>query len=155
MDNDVSQVIDRTDLIENLLNQIIEKFLSPRKEVFPFFWNVFLDGSMISLGTKVRLVILIAKEIEFKINQESIRRVINLRNAFAHHGLQSHPTYIVGKTPDEDKQSYQLQVITSSLKIKKISRVEALDEFNKYYDSAKKTLVEMIKALNNNLLLEK
>jgi hypothetical protein len=151
MDNDVSQVIDRTDLIENLLNQIIVKFLSPREEVFPFFWNVFLDGSMISLGTKVRLVILIAQEIEFKLGQDYIRRVVNLRNAFAHHGLQSHPTYIVGKTPDEDKLSYQLQVITSSLKIKRLSRLEALEDFNKNYDSAKKTLVEMIKALENNL----
>jgi hypothetical protein len=149
MDNDVSQVIDRTDLIENLLNQIIVKFLSPKEEVFPFFWNVFLDGSMISFGTKFRLVILIAKEIEIKIDQEAIRTVMTLRNAFAHHGLQSHPTYIVGKTTDEDMQSYQLQVITSSLK--RIPRLEALEQFYENYDSAKKTLVEMIKALDNKL----
>ena len=147
MDNDISQVVDRTDLIENLLNQIIVKFLSPREEILPFFWNVFLDGSMISMGTKVRLVILIAQEIKFKLDQDSIRRVNNLRNAFAHHGLQSHPTTIVGKTPDDDKQSYQLQVITSSLKIKRMSRSEALEDYNKNYNSAKKTLVEMIKAL--------
>ena len=151
MENDVSLVIDRTDLIENLLNQIIVKYLSPRKEVFPFFWNVFLDGSMTSLGTKVRLGILISKEIEFKLKLEAIRKVVNLRNAFAHHGLHSHPTYIVGKTPEEDKHSYQLQVITSSLKIKRMPREEALEEYNINYDSAKKTLVEMLKALENNL----
>ena len=154
MENDVSLVIDRTDLIENLLNQIIVKFLSPREEVFPFFWNVFLDGSMTSLGTKVRLVILIAKEIEFKLNQEVIRKVVNLRNAFAHHGLHSHPTNIVGKTPEEDKHSYQLQVITSSLKLKRMSREEALEEYNKNFNSAKKTLVEMLNEMGNNLLQE-
>jgi hypothetical protein len=46
-------------------------------------------------------------------------------------------------------QSYQLQVITSSLK--RIPRLEALEQFNENYDSAKKTLVEMIKALDNKL----
>src|SRR5687768_2827956 len=36
--DDVTHVINRTDLIENLLNQVIMAYCSPRKEVFSFFW---------------------------------------------------------------------------------------------------------------------
>ena len=154
MDSDVAQVIDRTDLIENLMNQIIEKFISPRKEAFPFFWTIFLDGSIISLGTKVRLVILISQEVGIKINQEPLRRVVRLRNAFAHHGLQSHPTLLIGKNPEEDKLVFELQTINSSLKLKRISREKASEDFNKNYHSAKKILVEFKKELESQIVLK-
>lgn len=37
MDDYVNQVLDRTDLIENLLNQIIEYYCGPRREAQTFF----------------------------------------------------------------------------------------------------------------------
>lgn len=152
MDNDVAQIIDRTDLIENLMNQIIEKFISPRKEIFPFFWNVFLDSSIISLGAKVKLISLISNEINHKIDHSSINKihkVMKLRNAFAHHGLNAHPVYKVGKTPEEDKSIYELQIINSS-KIRKISREKGLEEFNEAYQSARNTLITLKQALEEN-----
>lgn len=151
MDNDVAEVIDRTDLIENIIDQIILKYISPRKEIFPFFWNIFLDSSIIPLGVKVKLVIMISQEIGFEIEVNPIRRVINLRNAFAHHRLQSHPTLIFRENPDEDKFDYQLQTITSSLKLKKLSRESALKEFNDLYIPAKRTLLDLNKELDAHL----
>ena len=151
MDNDVAKVIDRTDLIENIINQIITKYISPRKEIIPFFWDIFLNSSIISLGAKLKLVVLLAREIGFEIKEDPIRRVINLRNAFAHHGLYSHPALIVEKTPDEDKSDYQLQIITSSLKLKRMSRESALKEFNEVYKSAKNILLDLKKEMDAHL----
>ena len=151
MDNDLAQVIDRTFLIENLMDQIIEKYISPRKESFSFFRNIFLDSSIISLGTKVKLVLLISNEMNLRIDDSSIRTVVRLRNAFAHHGLHAHPVFIVGKTPDEDKSLYELQTITSSLKIKRVSREKGLEEFNEAYQTAKNTLIILKQALEEKI----
>ena len=142
MDNDVAKVIDRTDLIENIIDQIIVKYVSPRNEIYTFFRNVILNNSIISLGAKVKLVSLIAKDIEFNLDKHPIHVILKYRNAFAHHGLQSHPTLIVGKTPEEDKSEYQLVVISSST-VDRESRESALKNFNENYILAKSTLVDL------------
>lgn len=48
-ENFAIDVIDRTALIENIINQIIEAFCQPRKEPFMFFWNVILDSSNLAI----------------------------------------------------------------------------------------------------------
>ena len=142
MDSDVAQVIDRTDLIENLTNQIIEKFISPRKEAFPFFWFVLMNNSIIPLGAKVKLILSISQEVGFKIKRDPLWKVVRLRNAFAHHRTQSHPTFIVGKTPDEDDSIYVLHTFSSSMKMARIPREKALEDFTKNFISAKNTLLD-------------
>ena len=66
--DDVIQVINRTALIENLLNQVIEKYSCPRKEVFEFFWDVVLDSSIMSLGAKVKVAMAISQELAVKFD---------------------------------------------------------------------------------------
>lgn len=51
-DRDLVDVINRTALIENILNQVIEAFCEPRQEPFMFFWNVILDSSIMPMGSK-------------------------------------------------------------------------------------------------------
>ena len=41
---DLANVINRTALIENIFNQVIEAFCEPRQEPFMFFWNVILES---------------------------------------------------------------------------------------------------------------
>lgn len=142
MDNDVAIVIDRTDLIENIIDQIITKYISPRNEIYAFFRNVVLNQKFISLGGKVKLVKFIAKEIGSDLEDHPIYEVLKYRNAFAHHRLQSHPTLIVGKTPEEDKSEYQLVVITNS-KVDRESRETALKKFNENYFLAKDKLIRL------------
>ena len=149
MDNDVSQVIDRTDLVENLLNQVIHKYSSPRKEAFDFFWNILLDSSIIPLGSKIKLVMAISQELDIKLKHDSLHKIVSFRNAFAHHSLNSHQTIFVGKNPDEDQHYYMLQIITQSGKTKRIRREEALREFNNHYEIAKESLVELLEKIKN------
>jgi hypothetical protein len=150
MDNDVSQVIDRADLIENIINQIIHRYSSPRKEVFEFYWNVLLDSSILPLGSKIKVVMAIAQRLEFKINPESLHKVVSYRNAFAHHRTSAHPTIIVGKTPEEDEVKYMLQIIRQSGKTDRMSRGHALNDFNKHYKSAKEALVSLLAEVKND-----
>ncbi|MCG2750383.1 MAG: hypothetical protein L6301_00885 [Desulfobacteraceae bacterium] len=144
MKNDVSQVIDRTDLIENILNQIIEKYTSPRKDAFEFFWTILLDSSIMPLGSKIKVVMAISQRIKFKLNSDPLHKVVSYRNAFAHHGLNAHPTVLVGKTPEEDELQYILHIIKQSGKTERKSREAALDEFNANYETAKKALVDLL-----------
>jgi hypothetical protein len=91
----------------------------------------------------------ISQKLDIKLKHDSMHKIVSFRNAFAHHGLNSHPTISVGKTPDEDQQYYMLQIITQSGKTKRIRREEALKEFNNHYEIAKESLLELLEKIKN------
>src|SRR4030043_279184 len=117
--DNVIHVIDRTALIENLLNQAIVKYCSPRKEAFPFFWNVILDSSIMTMGSKIKVAMAIAQEISFKLNPNPLHELISYRNAFAHHAVDAHPTLLVAKDPEQDEIRYMLHIIQHSGRIQR------------------------------------
>lgn len=144
MDNDVSQVINRTVLIENLLSQVIMNYSSPRKEAFNFFWEVLLDSSVMSLGSKVKAVMALSQEFNFKLDKNAIHQVVSYRNAFAHHATNARPLIKVGKTREEDELHHMLCILKSSGKTEELNRQEALDKFNNSYVNARESLVLFI-----------
>jgi hypothetical protein len=144
---DLALVIDRTALIENMLNQVIEGFCAPQKRAFPFFWNVVLDSSIMPLGSKVKVAMAIAQELRVKLDQNALHSVISLRNAFAHHGIGSHPVCSVGMTPEEDRVHYELQVVANSGKVSRMRREAALASFNSSYQDARESLASLLKAI--------
>lgn len=152
---DVIQVIDRTALIENVLNQIIEKYCKPRKEAFYLFWSVILDSSIIQLGAKVKIAMAISQELDVKLDQNALHQLISYRNAFAHHAINSHPTVVMGKIPEDNELYYSLQVIKQSGKIEKKRRGEAIEEFNKYFEQAKCSLLNLLEAIKAEASTEK
>ncbi len=143
MDSDVSKVVDRTAHIENILNQVIINFTSPRKDAYHFFWGILMDSSIMPLGSKVKVAVAISQEVNVKLKKDSLHKVLQYRNAFAHHSINSHPTLAVGKTQENDKAFYALHVIENSGNIKTISREAALEKFNKHFNIAKETLLEL------------
>jgi hypothetical protein len=144
-DRGLADIIDRTALIENILNQVIETFCEPRREPFMFFWNVILDSSVMPMGSKVKVAMAIAQELKFKLDQNSIHNVVSLRNAFAHQPTNAHQVLVAGKTPAEDAIHPQLQILSSSGKISRKRRRDALAEFNSSYKRAKESLVGLLK----------
>ncbi len=147
MENDVSQVINRTALIENILDQVIIKYVSPRQEAYEFCWNVLLDSSIMQLGSKLKVVMAISEQLNIKLKKDTLHKVLSYRNAFAHHALNSHATLVVGKTPSEDRLDYMLHILSSSGKTERKSREDALEEFNQYYEVAKKELTTLLKKI--------
>jgi hypothetical protein len=150
LDNDISKVIDRTALIENILNQVILNYTCPRKEASVFFWDILLDSSIIPLSSKVKVAMAIAQELNIRLKLDSLHKVLSYRNAFAHHSLNSHPTIIVGKTPDHNRAFYSLKVINNSGKIERKSRDAVLEEFDKHFEIAKKSLLELCDAVGDS-----
>jgi hypothetical protein len=140
---DVVDVIDRTALIENLLNQIITDFCAPRREAHEFMWSVLLDTSVLSLGAKAKVVMAVAQVVDFKLRKDPLHRIIALRNAFAHHATNAHPAYIVRRDPKQDSTHLQLWVLESSGKIEKLKRHEAFADFNVQYLKARESLVAL------------
>lgn len=73
-------VIDRAALIKNIINQVIAGYCKPRKDAWGFMWSVVLDTSVMSLGAKIKVIMGVAHEMEFKLEKNSLHRVIALRN---------------------------------------------------------------------------
>lgn len=145
--NDVSQVINRTAFIENLLNQVIINYACPRKDTFHFFWDVLLDSSIMSLGSKVKVAIAISQRLKVKLDQNSLHKLMSYRNAFAHQGVEAHPRLFVCENPEEDELHYMLHIITHSGKTQRKRRDIALTEFNDNFEVAKKSLVNLLNAV--------
>lgn len=141
---DVVDVVDRVALIENLINQIIVGYCKPRKAAWEFMWSIVLDTSVMPLGAKVKVTLAISNEMEFKLDKDSLHRVIALRNAFAHHASDAHPVIAVGQTPDEDSTYFQFWVLEGSGKISRIKRHEAFAEFNVKYRKARESLGQLL-----------
>ena len=146
---DLIHVVDRTALIENILNQIIEAFCEPRKDRFMFFWNVILDTSIMPTGSKVKVASAIAQEMDTKIEQNALHTVMSLRNAFAHNQTDSHPVLVVGKTQEEDEMHFQFQILSNSGKLSHKRRKDALEEFNSAYTIAKASLLDLLEVIKS------
>ena len=145
---DVVDVIDRTALIESVINQIITGFCQPRKDARDFMWHIVLDTSVMSLGAKVKVVMAVSHEMKFKLDKNSLHKLIALRNAFAHHASDAYPAYVVGRTQKEDSSHYQLWVLDGSGKITRGKRTDAFAEFNKTYRAARESLVKLKDMVN-------
>ena len=146
-DADLVQVVDRSALIENILNQIIVGYCAPRKEAYMFMWSVVLDTSVMSLGAKIKVAMAAAHEMRFKLDKDALHTVIALRNAFAHHASDAHPVFVVGRKPEDSRGYLQLWVVGSSGKITKMKRDEALAKFNEAYRAAKESVVQLKNAV--------
>lgn len=142
--NDLTQVVMRTALIENLLNQAIQGFCAPRKEAAPFFWGILLDSSIIPLAGKIKATLAIAHEIRFEIDGNPLHKLMSYRNAFAHNKIDSHPTLIVREKREEDEMRLVLEIISASGKVRRVARERALVEFNEHHQKAKASLRSLI-----------
>jgi len=150
LENDVSIVVNRTDLIENLLDQVVESYCAPRKEVTYFFRHVVLNSSIMPLGSKIKVAMAISQELGVKLKQDSLHKVVSYRNSFAHHGLGSHSIMYCHKDPSQDEVHNHLFIIKNSGKTEMVRRQDALDEFNKNYEIAKQSLVELRDAIKTS-----
>jgi hypothetical protein len=149
LESDVVQVINRTDVMENMMNQVIINFTSPIDEKKSFFWDVLLDSSIMSLGAKVKVIMAISQELDVRIKSGVFHKVLSLRNAFAHTRISSNPVIVVAKDPKDDKAHYNLKIITQSGKIETMTRCEALNKFNENYAESKNYLSEIISLIKN------
>ncbi len=144
----LSSIVDKTSLLESVMDQVIELYCEPRSEAYPFFVQVLLHSSIMPLGSKVKLISVIAQELNFELNRTALHELVATRNAFAHHPLDSHPTFRHG----QDKEiRYTLAVITNSGKIKRTDRAHALAEFNKIFAPALTSIYSLLEKVQEDV----
>lgn len=137
-------VVNRTGYIENLLDQIIETYCSPRKDRLAFFWEVVLDSSIMPIGSKAKVAMATAQKLDYKLDQNAIHNVMALRNAFAHHQTTSHPLMVVGKPDAESEVHFQLHIIRNSGQVSRKKRGDAYAEFVESFRAAEASLIELL-----------
>lgn len=145
--SDLAKVVDRTALIENMLNQVITNYCAPQRDVYEFFWPVMLDSSVMSIGSKVRVTLVIAQRLGLKISQKALHNVMTLRNAFAHHGITDHAVVTFGRRKKDTRVHYELQIFANSGKLVRKTREVALAEFDAAYTEAKEALRKLLVAI--------
>jgi hypothetical protein len=69
--------------IEYTLNCIIENYFLPQKNT-GFFSNILLNPSVTSTGAKIKVIEMICKKEGIKYNFNNLRKLIDIRNVFAH-----------------------------------------------------------------------
>lgn len=143
--DDLGTILNRTALVEAVMDQVIESFCRPRRSAYKFFVQVLLHSSTLSLGAKAKLITAIAQEVGHPVSKDEIHRVIALRNAFAHHPLDSHPTFRFGI---DEQIRYELAVINSSGSVKRTDRTDALVEFNKIQPIALRSIYSLRDAVD-------
>lgn len=140
--SDLVIVVDRTALIEKLMNQVILTYCSPRQDARPFMWSIVLDTSVMSIGAKAKVVMAVAQEMNFTLARDAIHKVIELRNAFAHHATDAN--FKIGSDAlGETTVYHEFWILRGSGRLDKKRRNEAFDEFNHAFDKARVSLVEL------------
>lgn len=122
-------------------------FFAPQKRTSSFFWEVLLDSSIMPTGSKVKAAMAIAQKVKYKLDQKALHGVMSLRNAFAHHKVDSHPMLTVGRNPESGQVYYRLQIVSNSGSVSQKRRDHAFAEFNSSYATAKESLEKLLVAI--------
>ena len=142
--DDLEIIVNRTALIESLLNQAIVEFCNPELVEFDFFWTVLLNSSIMPIAGKVKVANAISQRLNMKLNNVALQDVMKYRNAFAHHKTNSHPVITVGGAQEVTQVHYTLLIISQSGKVTKESREDALAKFDSSCEAAKESLAGLI-----------
>jgi hypothetical protein len=157
---DLAAVIDGAAIIELLFDQVILLFYQPQQQ--EHFSALVLSSSVLPLGTKLKIVSGIAAQKKHTLSNDSIHRVLELRNAFAHHStganveiqmpsIDSEVSIIFDENlrPTSDSPlKYFLHVVDGKGRVKKTARDEALSQFQKHQPLARKELERLVQAIN-------
>lgn len=137
---DLERIVARTALIENLLNQVVTNYCAPRKDLHNFFWDVLLDSSVMPIGSKVKVAMAISQKLRHKLDRNALHKVMSLRNAFAHHSIDSHPVFKVAREPEKGSVRYELQVLDNEGRLTRTPRTQAVEQFDAAYEQARESL---------------
>ena len=95
------------------------------------------------MGSKIKLFVAIAQNLNAKINPTTLHKLIALRNAFAHQGSNENPVYVLEKE-DEDTEAFNaLKVISQSGRISLTNREKTFEEFNENFKKSLELLLDI------------
>lgn len=93
--------------LELLMTKILTKYISPSENKKEFVESQMLNNSIISFGSKVKLILHISKNNNFgKVDREMLHRILSIRNAIAHNDIVEKFKTRIPEDFDEDIYHY-------------------------------------------------
>ena len=97
------------------------------------------------MGSKVKVAMAISQRVKRKLDRSALHKVMSLRNAFAHHDLDSHSVIQV----DRGSVRNELQVLDNEGRRTRTERTVAVEQFDVAYDAARESLRALLEAIKN------
>jgi hypothetical protein len=147
----IGRVVELCNQIELYMTAIIEAYVSPRANKEQFLRGFVLNSSVVSFGSKIKLVLAINEQASvIKLDSEEIRKVGDLRNAFAHNDLISgirmeDPTVQVPDPP----VTVVIESIAANGRMRTITRDQAFADFMTAHAKAESCLKKMLETLRS------
>ena len=141
-------VLYRTIHFELLIDKLIVMQIKPKDE--QFFEQIFLNGSMLDSFKKTK--ILEGLGLINDMEKQKIRRVFDIRNAFAHAPVFYHQTF---ETKDNvlvgNEVKHQLATLSNNGVLKYHNPKALFKEFDEKLEISRKIITDNIKKLNDQV----
>jgi hypothetical protein len=147
----IGRVVELCNQVELYMTAIIEAYVAAPANRESFLRTYVLNSAIITFGSKIKLVLAINERTSVvDLDDEAIRKVGNLRNAFAHNDLISgirveDPTVQVPDPP----VTVVVESIKSNGQMLTITRDQAFADFMKAHAKAESCLREMLGRLRS------
>lgn len=147
----IGRVVELCNQIELYMTAIIEAYVAVPADRESFLRTCLLNSAIISFGSKIKLVLAINERTSLVgLDDEAIRKVGNLRNAFAHNDLISG---IRVKDSSIQASDPVVTVVVESIKangqMRTITRDQAFEDFMNAQAKAESCLREMLGKLRS------
>lgn len=141
-------VIDRFNYIESILTEIITIYINPPSDRHNLLKSVILNTSIVSFASKVKIFChMNAIEQWIDLKKDSLHRLMQIRNQFAHSGAQ---WLIADKDTGECHTCIMLESVSGSGKLERVDSKEALDEFTQLVVELKDKLHVVLQTLQDH-----
>ena len=138
-------VIDRFNYIESILTEIIVVYIKPSSDRHDLLKSTILNNSIVSFASKVKLFChMNATEQWIYLKKDSLHRLMQIRNQFAHSGTQ---WLIANKDTGESRTRLMLESVSGNGKLEQVDSEVALDEFTQLAVEIRDKLHAVLKKL--------
>jgi hypothetical protein len=136
-------VVERFSEIEKLINTIIFDYVSPTTDAEDFVKINLLDNSVVSFGSKVKLLQVINRNLRVKlVNPDKYQRLLSLRNAFAHNNINQNLEIESNETKMADIYFF-IESMKGDGTMRRLRRTDAFKEFISLFKELKPLLNEL------------
>ena len=136
-------VLTQFNQIELLATEIISLYISPQASAVQFLDKKLLNNSIVSFGSKIKLLLSIAESCNYKgLDRDKLHRMLALRNAIAHN--DQNYKFHIPEDPEEDCQQYfVVEYFKSNGSVEEITKSKVYSEILSLHQDLEKSLREL------------
>jgi len=121
----VLRVTNRT---ETRIKRIIARYIDPSVQRVAFVEQILLSNPIVSLGSKIKVLLALAKDLEVPIDRDAFHTMLNSRNALAHQDFANAWDFKI-----EPDGTMQIEIMVESINgngtIERQSRQKVFEKF--------------------------